>query len=104
MRTKVASFSLFYKSFQTKKIKALVTEQSYTLKAYTTQCILRSCLGKRVQIFHCKFHHMFEGEQDFERRRKKRKSGDGRHGYKMATDAMVIISDGRHGYKMATDA
>ena len=29
-----------------------VTEQSYTLKAYTTQCILRSCLGKRVQIFH----------------------------------------------------
>ena len=38
---------------------------------------------------------MFEGEQDFERRRKKRI---------MATVAMVIISDGRHGYKMATDA
>ena len=31
-------------------------------------------------------------------------NGDGRHGYKMATVAMVIISDGRHGYKMATDA
>ena len=34
------------------QIVNVVTEQSYTLKAYTTQCILRSCLGKRVQIFH----------------------------------------------------
>ena len=47
---------------------------------------------------------MFEGEQDFEKKKEEERNGDGRHGYKMATVAMVIISDGRHGYKMATDA
>ena len=67
-----AVFYFFYWESNTCFKQALVTEQSYTLKAYTTQCILRWCLGKRVQIFHWKFHHMFEGEQNFERRRKKR--------------------------------
>ena len=38
------------------------------------------------------------------KKKEEERSGDGRHGYKMATVAMVIISDGRHGYKMATDA
>ena len=38
------------------------------------------------------------------KKKEEEKNGDGRHGYKMATVAMVIISDGRHGYKMATDA
>ena len=48
---------------------------------------------------------MFEKEQDFEKKKEEeRRMGDSRHGYKMATVAMVIISDGRHGYKMATDA
>ena len=47
---------------------------------------------------------MFEREQEFEKKKEEENSGDGRHGYKMATVAMVIISDGRHGYKMATDA
>ena len=38
------------------------------------------------------------------KKKEEERNGDGRHGYKMATVAMVIISDGRHGYKMATDA
>ena len=47
---------------------------------------------------------MFEKGARLRKKKEEEINGDGRHGYKMATVAMVIISDRRHGYKMATDA